>query len=284
MSKPIDDSACVGAASRGALWLAALTGAQPLVPGYCTALQVADASLAGAPARYIAVVPDPRNRFARARCGEIGLVEGWELARAVHEVIEADSANAAKRPIVAVIDVASQAYGRAEEAYGIHQALAGAAGAYAEARLAGHPVIGLIVGSAMSGAFLAHGYQANRLIAFDDPKVMVHAMGKASAARITLRSVEALELLAASVPPMAYDIRSYASLGLLWRVLAPAQPEAPDAADLALVCQALEEALADIRASGRNDLAGRFDGEHRVASRAVRHLLRTQWNAAAPRR
>ena len=135
----------------------------------------------------------------------------------MQEAIAADRDGGAKRPIVAVIDVASQAYGRREEAYGIHQALAGAAGAYAEARLAGHPVIGLIVGKAMSGAFLAHGYQANRLIALDDPQVMVHAMGKASAARITLRTVEELGALAASVPPMAYDIGSYATLGLLWR-------------------------------------------------------------------
>ncbi len=44
------------------------------------------------------------------------------------------------RAIVAVIDVASQAYGRREEAYGIHLALAAAADAYAAARLAGHPV------------------------------------------------------------------------------------------------------------------------------------------------
>lgn len=281
MSESTENIARAGAASRGATWLKLLTGAQPLAQGYCAALQVVDAGLGDAPARYIAVVPDPDNRFARARHGEIGLVEGWELARAVHEVIEADRIGARKRPIVAVIDVASQAYGRAEEAYGIHQALAGAAGAYAEARLAGHPVIGLIVGSAMSGAFLAHGYQANRLIALDDPQVMVHAMGKASAARITLRSVEALEALAASVPPMAYDIRSYASLGLLWRVLAPAQPDAPGAADLALVRLALEDALADIRASGRTDLSGRLDGEHREASRKVRRLLAAQWNAAA---
>jgi malonate decarboxylase gamma subunit len=40
-------------------------------------------------------------------------------------------------------------------------------------------VIALLVGKAMSGAFLAHGYQANRLIALRDPGVMVHAMGKA---------------------------------------------------------------------------------------------------------
>ena len=117
-----------------------------------------------------------------------------------------------KRPIIAIVDVPSQAYGRREEALGIHQALAAAADSYARARLAGHPVIALLVGKAMSGAFLAHGYQANRLIALRDPGVMVHAMGKASAARVTLRSVEELEALAASVPPMAYDIDSYASL------------------------------------------------------------------------
>ena len=46
-----------------------------------------------------------------------------------------------KRAIVAVVDVSSQAYGRREEAFGIHEALAGAAGAYAKARQAGHPVI-----------------------------------------------------------------------------------------------------------------------------------------------
>jgi malonate decarboxylase gamma subunit len=281
MSESTENEVGAGVVSRGATWLTLLAGPQPLVRGYCAALLVADASLAGAPARYIAVVPDPDNRFTRARSGEVGLVEGWELARAVHEVIDADRAGEYKRPIVAVIDVASQAYGRTEEAYGIHQALAGAAGAYAEARLAGHPVIGLIVGKAMSGAFLAHGYQANRLIAFDDPQVMVHAMGKASAARITLRSVEALEALAASVPPMAYDIRSYAALGLLWRVLAVDQPDAPGSAGLELVREALEDALADIRASGCTGLSGRMDGGPREASRKVRHLLAAQWNAAA---
>ena len=87
----------------------------------------------------------------------------------------------------------------------------------------------------MSGAFLAHGYQANRLIALRDPGVMVHAMGKASAARVTLRSVEELETLAASVPPMAYDIDSYASLGLLWETLSVEQIERPTANDVAQI-------------------------------------------------
>jgi malonate decarboxylase gamma subunit len=264
---------------RGAIWLRLLTGAAD--PAYdWTAVQVRDALLSGQPARYIAVVPDQANRFARARAGEVGLVEGWQLARAVQEIIERDHDSAVKRPIVAVIDVPSQAYGRREEACGIHQALAAAAGAYAEARLAGHPVIGLIVGLAMSGAFLAHGYQANRLIALDDPAVMVHAMGKASAARVTLRSVEALERLAASVPPMAYDIGNFASLGILWKVLRLTNLAVPQPEDLAQVQRALEAALTDILADPARDLSGRLQAPNRQASRRVRELLMTQWESA----
>jgi malonate decarboxylase gamma subunit len=262
---------------RGAVWLARLTGGATALPGYPASVRVVDAELAGQPARYIAVVPDPDNRFPRARGGEIGLVEAWQLARAVREVVAADRDAPIKRPIVAVIDVIGQAYGRREEAYGIHQALAGAADAYAGARLAGHPVIGLMVGNAMSGAFLAHGYQANRLIALRDPQVQVHAMGKASAARITLRSVEALEALAASVPPMAYDIDSFASLGLLWACLELADPDAPSEADLEQVRQTLTAALADIMADRERDLSGRLGGEHRQASRKVRQTLLAQW-------
>jgi malonate decarboxylase gamma subunit len=260
-------------AHRGSAWLRQLTGG--VAPAHdWTAVQVCDAPLGRQPARYIAVVPDPENRFPRARQGEVGLVEGWQLALAVQEVIQLDRQAPVKRPIVAVIDVPSQAYGRREEAYGIHQALAGAAGAYAQARLAGHPVIGLVVGLAMSGAFLAHGYQANRLIALDDPAVQVHAMGKASAARVTLRSVEALEKLAASVPPMAYDIRNYASLGILWKLLPPGQQ------GLAQVTAALEAALADILEDSERGLSGRLQGPHRQASRRVRELLEAQWEAA----
>lgn len=267
--------------SRGARWLAALAADAPLVAGYPVSVQVADGNLAGHPARYIAVVPDPANRFPRARSGEVGLVEGWELARAVREAVDADRSRSPRRAIVAVVDVASQAYGRREEGYGIHLALAAAAGAYAEARLVGHPVIGLIVGKAMSGAFLAHGYQANRLIALSDPQVMVHAMGKASAARITQRSVKDLEAFAASIPPMAYDIDNFASLGLLWRCLSLRNPDRPEGDDLAAVETTLGEALHDIRADPDRGLAGRLGAENRQASRRVRERLRAEWSGAA---
>lgn len=262
--------------NRAMNWLPGLAGGQVL-PGYPASLQVIDGELDNRLARFIAVVPDAHNPFPRARAGEVGLLEGWGLAKAVSEAVAADR-DCEKRAIVAVIDVPSQAYGRREEALGIHQALAGAVQAYAEARLAGHPVIGLLVGKAMSGAFLAHGYQAQRLIALDDDGVMVHAMGKAAAARITLRSVEALEALAAEVPPMAYDLDSYASLGLLWRRLGVDNAETPSAADLAKVRTCLAEAVRDIGNS--TDLSSRLAGENRRASREVREHLRRQWQGA----
>ena len=255
---------------RGLQWFNALSVGATAVEGLPNSLKVADGVLGEQPVRYIAVVTDAQNHFPRARKGEVGLLEGWGLAKAVDEAI----ARGDKRPIIAIVDVPSQAYGRREEGLGIHQALAAAADSYARARLAGHPVIALLVGKAMSGAFLAHGYQANRLIALRDPGVMVHAMGKASAARVTLRSVEELEALAASVPPMAYDIDSYASLGLLWETLSVSQIEQPTAEDVVRVGDCLVHAIKDI---GSTDLNGRLGATNRAASSHVRQLLREQW-------
>lgn len=262
---------------RGATWLAALGGHASQRPGHPRSVQVIDGEIAGRAARLIAVVPDPDNPFPRARHGEVGLLEGWSIARAVHDVIDADRDAPVKRAIVAVVDTPSQAYGRREEAFGIHQALASAAAAYATARLQGHPVIALLVGKAMSGAFLAHGYQANRILALADPGVQVHAMGKEAAARITLRSVEDLEAFAATVPPMAYDIDNYASLGLLWRTIAVQAADAPTDDDVRTVQRHLGEALADIDADPHRDLRGRLQGQNRGATRRVRECLAGQW-------
>ena len=127
----------------------------------------------------------------------------------------------------------------------------------------------------MSGAFLAHGYQAQRLIALDDDGVMVHAMGKAAAARITLRSVEELEALAARVPPMAYDIASYASLGLLWERVPVEAIEQPGQQDADKVREVLARAVRDI--AGSSDLSGRLGAPNRSLSSQVRERLRAQW-------
>ena len=262
--------------SRGETWLALLSQNAPRLEGLCPSVQVADADLNGENVRYIAVVPDENNHFPRAANGEVGLLEGWTLAKVVQETIAADAQAERKRPIVAVIDVPSQAYGRREEAFGIHQALAASAAAWAQARLAGHPIVGLIVGKAMSGAFLAHGYQANRLIAFNDPGVLIHAMGQASAARITLRSVDALMALASTVPPMAYDVKNYQTLGLLDEMLNIAKPDAPDDQAKQQVTEALIRAIEDAR-NGDRSLQHRLRGENRRSSALVREKMRAAW-------
>ena len=261
--------------SRGELWLETLAPNAKRVAGLCPSVQAADGELNGEAVRFVAVVPDANNHFPRAAKGEVGLLEGWTLAKVVSETVAEDASKSVKRPIVAVIDVPSQAYGRREEAFGIHQALAGAAAAYANARLAGHPVIGLIVGKAMSGAFLAHGYQANRLIAFNDKGVLIHAMGKESAARITLRTVDALEKLAATIPPMAYDISNYATLGLLSNLLDISNPDAPSDNDLAQVKTTLQQAISDARQD--TTLNNRLGADNRRSSALVRERMRASW-------
>jgi malonate decarboxylase gamma subunit len=267
---------------RGRIWFEALTGSEGIIADASRSVRVVDGPLGGERTRFIAVVPDARNRFPRARGGEVGLDEAWALAQHVRHAISSDR-DGARRPIVAVVDVSSQAYGRREELLGIHLACAAAADAYASARLAGHPVIALLVGRAMSGAFLAHGYQANRILALDSAAVMVHAMGKQAAARVTRRSLVELEGLGERIAPMAYDIRSYATLGPLHRLIADVNADAPGPTDVERVRAELLSAIADARA-GTRDLASRLASpaarQTRAASIAVRRRLAEQWDAA----
>jgi malonate decarboxylase gamma subunit len=268
--------------SRGRTWFQALgEKAQPVDTGLGSVL-VADAIWRCERVRLLAIVPDPQNRFPRARHGELGLEEGWALAHHVREAIAADSSGA-KRPIIAIVDVQSQAYGRLESLLGIHLSLAAAADAYATARMAGHPVVALIVGTALSGGLLAHGDQAHRLLALDAPGVIVQAMRKASAARITRRTVDELDELGKTVIPMAYDIRQFAKLGLLHELIAGINADAPSAAQVAQVEERVAAAIADIR-KHPGDLTARLDNPeakvHRAASIEVRKRLAEQWDAS----
>jgi malonate decarboxylase gamma subunit len=269
--------------TRGARWLNALagksTGAAPV--------WYADAPLGDDIARFIAVVPDASNRFARARDNVVGLEQGWRLAQAVRDAIAEDAARSephARRAIVAIVDVKSQAYGYREEMLGIHLACAAAVDAYASARLAGHPVIALIVGPAMSGAFLAHGYQANRIAALDAPGTLVHAMGKEAAARVTRRSIDELDALGETIVPMSYSMASFAKLGLLDQLIENVDADAPDEAQAERVRAVLAELVCDARADATRDLSRRLQNDAarrtRAASIEVRQRLAAQWGDA----
>jgi malonate decarboxylase beta subunit len=264
--------------SRGRVWFEALAGGIP--DGEPASVLCADGTVRGEGARFLAVVPDSKARFPRARNGELGLEEGWALARRVREAVAEDDGE--QRALVAVVDVPGQPYGYREELLGLHLALAAPVDAYATARLVGYPVVALVVGQAISGAFLAHGMQANRILALDDSGVAVQVMSKRSTARVTRRSVEELDEIAKGVPATAYDVTSFARLGALYRLIDGVDAAEPDAEDVETVRDALAEAISSARHDDSTDLAGRLASpearQHRGASLRVRERLAEEWS------
>ena len=264
---------------RGKAWFQAFTGKNSPMAGDPGSVLTADAKLGEDIARFLCVVPNPTARFPCARHGEVGLEESYALATRIREAVEQDK-NGKKRPIIAIVDVKSQAYGRREETAAIFLATATAADAYASARMKGHPVIALVMGNAISGGFLTHGYQANRILAFDDADVVIHAMHKAAAARITLRTVEELEALGKKIAPLSYDIHDYAKLGLLHKLLHVENPDTPSPTTVSQVQKELIDAIADARAGAR-DLSDRLNSEGaremRKAGLLARARMEDQW-------
>ncbi len=266
--------------SRGAIWFTALT-AMPVREG-CS-VQHADVTWDAQRVRVVAVVPNTNNRFPRARSGQVGIEEGWRIAEVVHAAVSED-AFADKRAIVLVVDVPGQAFGYHEEVLGLHEALAAAVDAYATARIAGHAVVALIVGKAISGAFLAHGLQAGSIIALDDSALEFHVMSQASVARVTRRGEAEVAELAKIVPSTARDVRAFASLGALCDVVRVQNADAPTPHDATTLRAILMAAIAALHATPRAP-SDRLDTDAARAARAaslhVRALLEAQWHASA---
>ena len=265
-----------GTPSRGRAWFEALTGIKNAQTNVSTVL---DATVDGK--TYIAIVPDANNNlFPRVKNGEVGLKEGFAVAAVVNRVVAEDADKAEKRPIVLVVDVPSQAYGYKEELMGIHIALASSAAAYAKARQAGHPVISFIPGDAVSGGFLAHGLQSNRMIALADESITIQAMSKASAARITQRTIAELEEATKHVPAMAYDIFNYQKLGALYKLVEGIASNDPSPANVAQIEKLIDEAIT----SAQDDRTLHFRYENpvakasgRKATLAIRQAVADQW-------
>lgn len=265
---------------RGSAWMASLADGVP-TPVESTVIE-ATIGIDGVSGILLAVVPDAASPYHRARHGEVGLVEGLALAERVTAIVaeDADLETRRKRPIIAVVDLPSQAYGRLEEMAGIHLHLAAAADAYATARTQGHPVVALVVGTALSGGFLAHGLQADQILALDDAAVEIHAMHKPAAARITRRTVAELDELATRIPPLSYDVRDWATLGLCNGLLQVADADHPTSDDVTLIKEQLEAAVRRARAGDRG-LTGRWSietsGDNRAATRRVWEAMTQQW-------
>jgi malonate decarboxylase gamma subunit len=102
------------------------------------------------------------------------------------------------------VDTPGNGPGKQEEIFGMNKATGAYQLALAEARKTGHPIVAMVVGRAISGAFLCHGLQADHILSLS-PKfnTQIHVMPITSIARITKLDIEWLQELAKSNPVFA---------------------------------------------------------------------------------
>jgi len=83
------------------------------------------------------------------------------------------------------------------------------------------------------------------------------------------------------IPPMAYNVKAFASLGLVHRLISGVRPDAPSVVDVERVRRELVDAVADTRKGGPElfrRLLGDAARHTRAASIEVRRRLAEQWN------
>ncbi len=154
------------------------------------------------------------KKFPLVYSGVIGLEEGYKMAIAVYKTIEADENSPVKRPLVLIVDTPGNGLGKIEEIFGMNKSTGSYQLALTEARQKGHPVIAVIIGRAISGAFLCHGLQADHIISLSkDFGTMIHVMPLVGIARITKMDIETLENLAKVNPVFAAGSDFFYKLG-----------------------------------------------------------------------
>lgn len=162
-------------------------------------------------------------RFPVVYAGVIGMEEAYKMALAVYKVIELDEGKpmAQKRPIVLIVDTPGNGPGKVEEIFGMNKATGAYQLSLAEAREKGHPIVAMIIGRAISGAFLCHGLQADHILALGEGyPTMIHVMPLAGIARITKRDIESLTELSKSNPVFASGANFFYALGGLEELVA----------------------------------------------------------------
>ena len=189
----------------------------------------------GQPATIISIdAMAPSGRFPVIYAGIIGLEEGYKMAMAVYDTIKLGAVAEAspapgsvinspgggnaetfrKRPIVLIVDTPGNGPGKTEEIFGMNKSTGAYQLALAEARQHGHPVVAVVIGRAISGAFLCHGLQADRILALSkDFGTIIHVMPLSSIARITKLDIETLEELSKSNPVFASGADYFYKLG-----------------------------------------------------------------------
>ncbi|MBN2752539.1 MAG: biotin-independent malonate decarboxylase subunit gamma [Rhodospirillaceae bacterium] len=156
------------------------------------------------------------EKFPVVYAGIIGMEEAYKMAQAVYATVAADvaKAKAEKRAIVLIVDTPGNGPGKTEEIFGMNKATGAYQLALAEARMAGHPIVAMVIGRAISGAFLCHGLQADHILSLDSSfGTMIHVMPLTSISRIVKKDIEVLEKLAEGNPVFAAGPQFFHRLG-----------------------------------------------------------------------
>jgi malonate decarboxylase gamma subunit len=248
---------------------------------------VGSAKLNGRECTVIANDATVRNpRFKVVYAGIIGLEEAYKMAMAVYRTLEADEARpiAEKRPLLLIVDTPGNAPGKVEEIVGMNKATGAYQLALAQARKAGHPVLAVVIGRAISGAFLCHGLQADQILSLSSKyETIVHVMPLTSIARITKRDLEQLTELSKSNPVFAAGPEFFFQLGGLEEII-----ESPEAMR-ECVLRRVDE-IYKLKTAGQSDRLGPWGrGElgcergGRVTRKKVLAVLTERFNAVADR-
>lgn len=159
-------------------------------------------------------------RFPVVYGGIIGMEEGYKMATAVYKTIEADSNSPLKRPLVLIVDTPGNGPGKVEEIFGMNKSTGAYQLSLAEARMKGHPIVAMIIGRAISGAFLCHGLQADHILSLSpEYKTMIHVMPLVGIARITKLNIELLQDLSKNNPVFASGANFFYQLGGLEEIV-----------------------------------------------------------------
>ena len=277
---PRATSATASFAGRGATWLQALSNDSVHMAFQVPSILSGDVPLPGLeePAFALCMTQDPGSALPRASHGELGLEQSWALSACIDQFVSAQRERGTQRPILCIVDSPGQAYGRIEEQRCISAAAASVVDAYARARRAGHKVITLVVGRAVSGSFLAHGFQSDHILALANTDVSMYAMSAQSIARITRRSLAAVEEAAAAALPMSFAIADAHRLGIIQTLIHDVNGSQPSVDDADRVKANLAEATQQENAE-QVKLEAIANSPFRKTTLAVRRAMSEQWLA-----
>ncbi|MBB2205872.1 biotin-independent malonate decarboxylase subunit gamma [Gluconacetobacter takamatsuzukensis] len=129
------------------------------------------------------------------------------LAGQILDILRADD----RKPIVLLIDTASQRMTRRDEMLGLYEYLGHLAKVITLAGARGHRTVGILYGTAAAGAFIATTLATQTLIAVDGAHPSV--MDLPSIARVTKLPLETLEEKARTTPIFAPGVAPLAATG-----------------------------------------------------------------------